>query len=165
MLPTVTLGKMSKSQGNRSYEKNLAAEEAGMSNQSAWEQAGIEPAIDELLSDPIAVAVMRVDGLRLENVKAALNEYKRCHEAGLFWQCIRNPAFLEQFLRMLARIGLDTEEMPLKPPTRNALYATCFGCVNREACARWLDSEMAAEGYQAFCPNAPIFDQLLAIYR
>ena len=132
-----------------------------MRNQSAWERGGIEPPIDELLSDPIAVAVMRRDGLRPEDVNAAFQVCRRRHGAGLLWPGLCNPAPLAHFVRMLARIELDAVEAQLEPSIRNDLYATCVGCLNREPCSRWLDSEKAAEGYQEFCPNARMFDRLL----
>ena len=134
-----------------------------MRNLSDWTRGGIEPSIDELLSDPIAVAVMQRDGLRPEDVREAIHECRRRREAGLLWPGFRDPAFLGQFARMLAHIGLDTEAAPLKPSTRNDLYATCIGCLNREPCARWLDSEKAAEGYHDFCPNAWMFDRLVRV--
>ncbi len=136
-----------------------------MRSQSDWARGGIEPPIDELLSDPIAVAVMRRDGLRPEDVREVMRERRRRREVGPLWPGLRNPACLGQFSRMLARIGLDTETTPLKPSTRNDLFATCIGCLNREPCSRWLDSDEDAEGYQDFCPNAWMFDRLLCISR
>ena len=136
-----------------------------MSDQSDWTRGGIEPPIDDLLSDPIAVAVMRRDGLRAEDVREVIRESRRRREAGPLWPGLRIPACLGQFSRMLARIGLDTEAAPLKPSTRNDLYATCAECPNREPCSRWLASDETAEAYQAFCPNAWMFDRLLCVSR
>jgi len=136
-----------------------------MKNQSACEQSLPEPAIWELLSDPIAIAIMQRDGLRPEDVTAAFHGYKNHHKVELLWKCIRNPEYLDQFLRMLGRIRLDLDEMSLKPSTCSDLYATCLRCLNHEICSRWLNSEKAAREYEKFCPNAPMFDRLLSIHR
>lgn len=134
-----------------------------MRDQGTWARGGIEPSIDELLSDPIAIAVMQCDGLRSDDVRTTIDECRRRREAGLLWPHFGNLVFQGQLARMIARIGLDTEEAPLKRSTRNDLYATCLGCLNREACSRWLDSGEDAEHYREFCPNSLMFDRLLRV--
>ena len=150
---------------NGARVKRILPMEETMGYRGAWTQGGIEPLIDELLSDPIVVAVMRRDGLRPEDVRAALHECRRRRETGLLWSGLGNRDSLTQFVRMLARIGLDSEGSPLRPSTRDDLYATCLRCENREPCAQWLDSGKAVEGYQDFCPNATLFDRLLRVSR
>jgi hypothetical protein len=44
--------------------------------QNPW-PAGSEPSVDELLSDPIAVALLRSDGLTRRNVDAAFAQARR----------------------------------------------------------------------------------------
>ena len=102
-------------------KRTLPMEET-MGYRGAWTQGGIEPLIDELLSDPIVVAVMRRDGLRPEDVRAALHECRRRRETGLLWSGLGNRDSLTQFVRMLARIGLDSEGSPLRP--RRATIST-----------------------------------------
>jgi hypothetical protein len=162
-LLTVAFGKMPDLLGRRLYEEGCATRDATMRNQGVWERGGIEPSIDELLSDPIAVAVMRRDGLHPEDVNAAFQVCRRHHEARLLWPGLCNPPLLAHFVRVLARIGLDTEDAPLEPSIRNNLYAACVGCLNREPCLRWLMSEMTGEGYQGFCPSARTFDRLIRV--
>ncbi len=137
--------------------------EEAVRNRAVWTQGGIEPSIDELLSDPIAVAVMRADGLRLEEVWEVIRVRRRRHQSGPYHAGLTNAASLAQFSQMLARIGLGTADAPLARSTRDDLYATCAACLNREPCRRWLASDQTAEGYQAFCPNASMFDRLLRV--
>ena len=40
--------------------------------QQDWRQAGIEPAIDNMLADPIVHAVMRRDGLQEVDIRAVI---------------------------------------------------------------------------------------------
>ena len=46
------------------------AAEAGPLDRHYWIDAGIEPALAELLADPIMHAVMRADGVRLPGLRA-----------------------------------------------------------------------------------------------
>jgi hypothetical protein len=50
----------------------VQAAEAGPLDRNYWIDAGIEPALAELLADPIMHAVMRADGVRLQEVLAAV---------------------------------------------------------------------------------------------
>ena len=47
-----------------------------MCGQNPW-PAGTEPSVDELLSDPIAIALLRSDGLTRRNVEAAFAQARR----------------------------------------------------------------------------------------
>lgn len=47
--------------------------EAGPLDQHYWIDAGIEPALAELLADPIMHAVMRADGVRLQEVLSTVS--------------------------------------------------------------------------------------------
>lgn len=60
--------------------------------------------------------------------------------------------------RMLARIGLGAEALPL--PVRVDLHLTCAGCTERPRCRSWLAAGEADDGYRLFCPNASMFDRL-----
>jgi hypothetical protein len=46
--------------------------EAGSLDQHYWIDGGIEPRLSELLADPIMHAVMRADGIRLQEVMSAV---------------------------------------------------------------------------------------------
>jgi len=46
-----------------------------------WASAGSEPSIDELLSDPIAHALMRADGLVVRDVRAMIDRVIRSRSA------------------------------------------------------------------------------------
>ncbi len=49
--------------------------QAAEADQHYWIDAGIEPALAELLADPIMHAVMRADGVRLQEVLAAVRQH------------------------------------------------------------------------------------------
>jgi hypothetical protein len=49
------------------------AAEAGPLDRHYWIDAGIEPALAELLADPIMHAVMRADGVRLQEVLSTVS--------------------------------------------------------------------------------------------
>lgn len=62
---------------------------------------------------------------------------------------------------MAERVGVDLNAVGIG--TRQALSRECALCHTRRACTRWLGN-VAAEpcGYRKFCPNAPVFDAILA---
>lgn len=47
-----------------------------MSNRTAWFEAGMEPALEELLSDPLVEIVLSYDGLTREDVRAVVRAYR-----------------------------------------------------------------------------------------
>jgi len=47
-----------------------------MSNSAAWFKAGVEPDLEELLSDPLVEIVLSYDGLTRENVRAVVRAYR-----------------------------------------------------------------------------------------
>jgi len=47
-----------------------------MSNRAAWFEAGVEPDVEELLSDPLVEIVLSYDGLTREDVRAAVRAYQ-----------------------------------------------------------------------------------------
>ena len=53
----------------------LAAERR---NSDRWGRGGIEPSLDELLADPATLALMRADGVTIEDVRTVVSDVKRC---------------------------------------------------------------------------------------
>ena len=63
--------------------------------------------------------------------------------------------------KMAERVGIDLEHVGIG--TRQALSRECALCHTRRACKRWLKNADADAGaYRNFCPNAPVFDTMLA---
>lgn len=52
-------------------------EDGGALDKHYWIDAGIEPALAELLADPITHAVMRADGVRLQEVLSTVSQVAR----------------------------------------------------------------------------------------
>jgi hypothetical protein len=55
------------------HAARVQAAEAGPLDRHYWIDAGIEPALAELLADPIMHAVMRADGVRLQEVLSTVS--------------------------------------------------------------------------------------------
>lgn len=71
------------------------------------------------------------------------------------------PASGRMMPEMAERVGVDLDRVGIR--TRQALSRECALCHTRRACKRWLDNAAAeASGYRKFCPNAPVFDAILA---
>lgn len=47
-----------------------------MSSSTAWFEAGVEPDLEELLSDPLVGIVLSYDGLTCEDVRAVVRAYR-----------------------------------------------------------------------------------------
>ena len=47
-----------------------------MSDTSAWAEAGVEPDLEELLSDPLVEIVLSYDGLTREDVRVVISAYR-----------------------------------------------------------------------------------------
>jgi uncharacterized protein YjiS (DUF1127 family) len=62
---------------------------------------------------------------------------------------------------MLARLGLDKDELLYQQGTHEDLYRTCIMCRERRQCERWLAGGKTDEGYRVFCPNAPTLYRLV----
>ena len=54
-----------------------------MSNRTAWSEAGVEPDVDELLSDPLAEIVLSYDGLTREDVHDVVRAYRARRRSGI----------------------------------------------------------------------------------
>lgn len=71
------------------------------------------------------------------------------------------PASGRMLPEMAERVGIDLEHVGIG--TRQALSRECALCHTRRACKRWLNNADAGAGaYRNFCPNAPVFDAMLA---
>lgn len=75
------------------------------------------------------------------------------------------PRAIAEFDHMLARVGIDTKEAPLRAVMRVDLYLKCVECSQRRCCQQWLGLNSADGGYRFFCPNAHMFDRLLGVHR
>jgi len=47
-----------------------------------WARAGVEPALEEVMADPVVHLVMRRDGLTAKDVRAVLETVRRQHARG-----------------------------------------------------------------------------------
>ncbi len=54
-----------------------------MSNYSAWAKAGIEPDVEELLSDPLAEIVLSYNGLTPDDVRVVVRAYRARMHGGI----------------------------------------------------------------------------------
>lgn len=71
------------------------------------------------------------------------------------------PASGRMLPAMAERVGVDLDRVGIG--TRQALSRECALCHTRSACRRWLDNPQAdAAGYRNFCPNAAVFDAIVA---
>lgn len=68
---------------------------------------------------------------------------------------------------VLDRIEIDPDRAPeaiLSEQVRVAMRV-CIVCRHKKPCWRWLRGDGPADDYQAFCPNAAVFDQLRHEHR
>jgi hypothetical protein len=66
---------------------------------------------------------------------------------------------------MIRRVGLRAEAAALPLSVRVDLYLSCVECSERPRCRDWLEAGKADLGYQAFCPNAWMFDRRRQLRR
>lgn len=66
-------------------------------------------------------------------------------------------------MAMIGRVGLDpaiaASDDPATRATMDGTRRRCTKCMHEAHCERWLAGE--AEGSNAFCPNARVFDHIL----
>jgi DTW domain-containing protein YfiP len=61
-----------------------------MCRNAAWSEAGVEPDLEELLSDPLVGIVLSYDGLTPDDVRSVVRAYRARLRGGGFEQDPRN---------------------------------------------------------------------------